>query len=101
MSRIILRVVAYCLILLASLWAASRWFGDTYIANLGLFSLFSVVFELSWASFTHSFSCRGRRLAYVCCVAGILAGGLVLVRQSGQASAQANPEKHVRTMDKP
>jgi glycopeptide antibiotics resistance protein len=77
MFSLVFRVMCYSTALFAIMFASDRWFGDTYTANLCLFILFSVVFEMLWANI-HT---GPRFWWYLVCVAGIALTGTVLVRE--------------------
>lgn len=79
--KIIVRVAAYALGLLLTMWAAQAWFYDTYTANLCLFALFSFTFELlSGPYVTKGFSWR--RFFYTACVLLASAVGLLMFLQA-------------------
>lgn len=75
---IVLRICAYTLCMFGCLWVAGMYFGDTYTANIGLFMLFSSLFEMLWAGTE-----RSHRLSlYVLCLILLALAGLLLVRLS-------------------
>ncbi len=94
MLALVGRVLVYSLALLAIMHASVVWFNDTYTANLSLFILFSVAFEL----LCRTPMARWRRLCYVVCILGILGFGLLLVRQAMhvEATCKHHPGKPCR-----
>jgi PAS domain S-box-containing protein len=60
------------------MWTSNNFFGDTYTANLCLFGLFAVCFELTWDHAT----CGPRLWWYILCIIGLSFSGVLLVRES-------------------
>lgn len=72
------RVICYSTALFFVMWASDRWFQDTYIANLCLFTLFAVVFELLYGHFQ-----QGLRLwCYLACILCLAICGTILMSEA-------------------
>lgn len=78
MLSVLFRASCHLLGMLASMLVSEMWLGDTYTANLCLFAVFTVTFELLWG-----LSHRGPRLwFYVACVLGFSLSALMMVNQA-------------------
>lgn len=92
--QILLRVIVYSLGLLGCLWVAGAYFGDTYLANLGLFMSFATVVELLWAGTARA----NRTLWYLVCVSLMVGAGFLLTREAGRhcQAGSCHPEAPAR-----
>lgn len=66
---IILRILSYTACLFVSMQISVTYMGDTYLANLGMFTIFSTCLELLWSAATIRPVLV--RLSYIFCVVGI------------------------------
>ncbi len=86
MFGVVFRMCAYPVGMFACMLIAAQFGGDTYMANLSLFILFSGAFELIWDN-AH-YATRGfRYIGYVACIIAMFVFGLVLVKQGSAVQA--------------
>lgn len=78
---VMFRTLLSTLTLLLSMIVSAKYFGDTYIANLSLFMLFSTTAELL-LSYRGVIAANGRYYSFVACVMGMLLSGAVLLQAS-------------------
>lgn len=93
------RVLVYCFGLCMTMPLAETFLNDTYLANVGLFLIFSTVVELLFSAV--AIPRVGTRMVYIGCVLflGIVATTLLWnVHQIHGCSNQANQEKPAHTI---
>lgn len=72
------RILTYCTALVVIMWVSFNYFGDTYLANICLFGLFSTVYELALCKKVHG----KRYFFYILCLIGLFLSGSVMVYES-------------------